>query len=955
MASIKQEKRVHPRLCLEVPLVFQKWERLLWSMSEDIGTGGLFLTTYCPPDPGEDLEIHLADPRAGEPMVLRGKVVHRREGTKAAIPGEKAPRSAGVGVAFEEVPPILEERLGALLSEGGLSPPQGEFPIPSPEAEGEAGEAPEAYQVFEDPAEIRRVFQVLCKKIHPVLVKRLGGRINYTTYFRDVIGASVPFRVEAEAVGLKDFDSVFSQKVPFVFHFHQEDHSYFFSVTERPEAMARPWSFALPARLYRGPDRRTPRYSNAIKHPLTVEFPDPSDGSLQRVKNVLDISFGGFAFKNYPGEELYSPGQSLANVKIYDFDHVCRKTDGVVRHTTFICLPDGEVFQRVGIEFADEGASALEEVPSLKEGELEHIEVPSSIRHHLKRVASTRVKILTGLDHSILFSDGRLRAEKQNGGMELTVTSRLLSQSPESDFIEARLSYHYLYHGTYHFFSVRTKKQNGSLCLEMPGVINRARRRRVVRVRPEGMVKTRFRCFHPVLGKWIAFPVRDLSIRGLSFDSDYVRDLFWRGFRLRSCEILLGDECCPLGSVEVRSLVQSATASGEWDKHCGVEFLDLPAATERRISAYTFHKTNPQVRAPTAERIDGLWQLFERSGFIYPSKMAYIRKIRPEIDETWRKLLSDDVPFYKQLVFREGEEELGTASAVQVYEHTWLLQHLAASSHPVKLIPKYVMLGLAQFLMENREIKYLVTYFRKENSFPRKMYSGFLERYPLEEQLRFSRHSFLTLDLEQEASLRGNHRPSAVRPASRMVVEHATDADKEVIENYFQKYLHPLLVRSRSLSRDVLHLPETGAMFRAKGLKRERSCLVAKQGGRLIAFALLENSSLGVNLSGLLNTFSVYTVHPGGESARDARRSLLDATLGCYRSWGTRVAICLTDENDLSDYIDAGFRKEKEYVCLSWSRRTIKSYYDFVQERFSRFEERQQRKPEKPVSEPLKL
>jgi len=948
-------RRRYPRRGLQVPLVFQKWERLLWSMSEDLGAGGLFLTTYCPPDPGEDLEIHLTDPGAGEPMVLRGKVAHRREGTKAAIPGEKAPRPAGVGVAFEEVSPILEERLSALVSEGGLSPPKDESPIPSPEDEREEGEAQEAHQVVEDPAEIRRVFQALCRKIHPVLMKRLGGRIYYTTYFRDVIGESVPFRVEAEAVGLKDFDSVFSQKVPFVFHFHLEDHSYFFSLTERPEAMAGPWSLGLPARLYRGPDRRTPRYSNAIKHPLTVEFPDPSDGRLQRVKNVLDVSFGGLAFKNYPGEEVYFPGQSLSNLKIYDFDHACRKTDGVVRHTTFVCLPYGEVFQRVGIEFTDEGASALDEVPSLKEGELEHIEAPKSILQHLKRVASTRVKILTGLDHSILFSDGRLRAEKQNGGLELTVTSHLLPLSAERDFVEERLSYHYLYHGTYHFFSARTKKQNGSLSLEMPGVINRARRRRVVRVRPEGMVKTRFRCFHPVLGRRITLPVRDLSVRGLSFDSDYLRDLFWRGFRLRSCEILLDDEQYPLGSVEVRSLVQSATANGEWDKHCGVEFLDLPAATERSISAYIFHKTNPQIRAPTAERIDELWQLFERSGFIYPSKMAYIRRIRPEIDATWRKLLADDVPFYKQLVFREGEEELGTASAVQVYEHTWLLQHLAASSHPVKLIPKYVMLGLAQFLMENREIKYLVTYFRKENSFPRKMYSGFLERYPLEEQLLFSRHSFLTLDLEREVNLREDQRPSAVRPGSRMVVEHATDADKEVIENYFQKQIHPLLIRSRSLSRDVLHLPETATMFRARGLKRERSCLVAKQGGALTAFALLENSSLGVNLSGLLNTFSLYTVCPGGERVRDARRSLLDATLGCYRSWGTRVAICLTDENDLSDYIEAGFRKEKEYVSLSWSRRTIKSYYNFVQEKFSRFEERQQRKTEEPVSEPLKL
>jgi hypothetical protein len=954
MAGITPEKRLHPRRSLQVPVLFQKRERSHWGMSEDIGRGGLFLRSYCSPDPGDDVEIHLRDPGGAEPMVLHGKVVHRREGTKAAMPGEKAPRSAGVGIAFEEVPPILEEKLGALLSEEGLSLARGDATPPRLVATGEE-EAQEVCRVLEDPAEIRRVLKALCKKICPVLLKRLGGRIYYTTYLRDVIGACVPFHVEAEAVGLKDFDSVFLEKVSFVFHFHLEDHSYSFSVMERPEALARSWSFALPARLYRGPDRRSPRYSNAIRHPLTVEFTDPADQSLQRVKNVLDISFGGLAFKNYPGEEVYFPGQFLSDVQIYDFDHACRKTEGVVRHTTFTCLPDGEVFQRVGIEFADAGPCALDEVPSLKEGELEHIEAPSSVRQHLKKVASTRVKILTGLDHSILFSDGRLRAENRNGGLELTVSSRFLSESAESDFIEARLSYHYLYHGTYHFFSARTKKQNGSLCLETPAVINRARRRRVVRVRPEGMVQTRFGCFHPVLGKKVAFPVRDLSIRGLSFDSDYVRDLFWRGFRLRSCEILLGGEYYPLGSVEVRSLVQSATQNGEWDKHCGVEFLDLPSVTERRISAYIFHKTNPQIGAPTAERIGGLWQLYERSGFIYPSKMAYIRKIRPEIDETWRKLLSDDVPFYKQLVFREGEEELGTASAVQVYEHTWLLQHLAASSHPVKLIPKYVMMGLAQFLMENREIKYLVTYFRKENSFPRKMYSGFLERYPLEEQLRFSKHSFLSLDLEQEANLREDQRPSAVRPAIRTVVEHATDADTEVIEKYFERHLHPLLIRSRSLSRDVLHLPETGAMFRAKGLKRERSCLVAKQRGELIAFALLENSSLGVNLSGLLNTFSLYTVCPGGEGVRDARRNLLDATLECYRSWNTHVAICLTDEDDLSDYMDAGFSKEKEYVCLSWSRRTIKSYYNYVQERFSRFEERQQRKPEEPVSDPRNL
>ncbi len=938
--STGQNRRKYPRRSLRMPLLFRQNERLLWSMSEDICEGGLFLRSATPPDPGEGLEIQMTDPRTGEPMVLQARVIHRWEGTKATLPGETAPKSAGAGVAFEEMTACQASGLDSILSGAESSRWPVESDTVGPITTVKDGEADGAGQVLEDPVEIQRVFRRFCRQIRPVMLKRLGGRVYYRTYFRDVLGAHPSLRVEAEPVVLKDFDSAFSEKVPFVVHLKLLDHSYAFTFLERPQAMSRPWSLPLPSKLYCTPERRHPRYSDDLEHPLTVEFPDPSDGNLMRVKNVLDISFGGLAFKNYPGEEVYAPGESLSDVKVCNFDHVCRRTDGVVRHATFVCLPDGELFQKVGIEFANDGANELDELPSVKNGELEQIDASASILQHLKKVASTRVKILSGLDQSILFSDGQLQAEKKNGGFEFNITSRLLSDNPGRDFTEGRLSFHYLYHGTYHFFSTRTTKRNGVLRIEMPGVIHRSRRRRVVRVRPQGMIKTRFRFFHPVLGKNVSFPVRDLSIRGLSFDSDYLYDLFWKGFRLRSCELLLGEDSSPLGTVEVRSLSQTATVGGEWESHCGVEFLDLPAESERRISAYVFRKTNPQVLAPTAERIEGLWQLFERSGFLYPAKRAYIQKIRPEIHETWRRLLSDDVPFYKQLVFREGEEELGTASAVQVYEHTWLLQHLAASSHPVKLIPKYVMLGLAQFLMENREIKYLVTYFRKENSFPRKIYSGFLERYPLAEQLRFTRHSFLTLDLGEHGDS-----PRDRRPSGGLSVGHATDEDKEVVEQYFQKHLHPLLIRSRSLNKDVLHLPQTAAMFRAHGLRRERSCLTAKKGGKLVAFALLEDASLGINLSGLLNTFSLYTVDPADEMVRDARRSLLEATLDCYRSWRTRVAICLTDEEDLSDYMDAGFRQEKEYICLSWSRRTIKSYYDYVQERFSRFEERKQRKP----------
>jgi hypothetical protein len=242
--------------------------------------------------------------------------------------------------------------------------------------------------------------------------------------------------------------------------------------------------------------------------------------------------------------------------------------------------------------------------------------------------------------------------------------------------------------------------------------------------------------------------------------------------------------------------------------------------------------------------------------------------------------------------------------------------------------------------MEHQGIQYLIAYFRPDNSWPRRVFSGFLEAYPLEEHLLFSRYGFLTLELENSGPGLPPDGLSSMERSERVLVGPATEEDRDAIERYFRKKLHPLMIRSRSLYRDALHLPETSSLFFSRGLIRERHCLVAREEGqRIAAFALLENASPGMNLSGLLNTFSVWSL-PGAEAESHVRRRLIRCAVDRYRSWGARTAICLTEEEDITDYLAEGFRKTKDYVCFSLSRRTIKSYYDYVEERFGRFEQR---------------
>lgn len=936
MTEITEERRAKRRLPLRLPVVFGKGGRSFWSITEDLSLDGAFLHSFHPPETGESLDLRLFPSGAAPELVFRGRVVHRRERNKSAMPDETPLQPAGVGVAFEEVSRKARERLSSLLREGMSLQEEEEGRKAS------AAEDLEESRSLRDPEAIQKIFKCLCRKLVSVHVRRLGGAISYATYFRDVVLEGDSCRILVEPVRLQDADRVFAGTVPFVLHFGYRDRYYSFVLHEVPDCLTRSWAFQPPSELSFREDRRQDRFSYELKHPLTVEFPDPMDPNLHRVKNVLDVSFGGLSFKSYPGDEVYTPGIFLEGLTVYASDRFCRMTDGVVKYSELQCTPSGDVFQRVGVVFSDKGLPRLTEVPRFKEDEMEELTRPNTILQHLKRVSQSGAKILTGQEHCILFSDGTLEAEKQNGGMDFRVVSNHLARNPASLFEQGDVSYHYLLYGTYYFFVAETRRENGSLRLEIPQRIYKAKRRRVLRVPCDGEEQVRFRFVHPVLGQKFTFPIRDLSIRGLAFDCDYVRHLLWKGFLLRECEIELGEEAQPVGSVEVRSLTLRADDNGGQGKTCGVEFFDLAPQTEKWISGYIFKKSNPHIVQLAVEKIENLWQLFAKSGFLYPSKAAYLKKIKAEVNETWKTLLSEEVEFFKQIVFREGEEELGTASAVLAYENSWLFQHLATTGHPVKLIPKYVILGLAQFLMEHREIKYLITYFRKENSFPRKIYSGFLETYPLEEQLRFTKYNFLSLGL----GARGRGRTEIefpVRLRSRgILIEHAAESDREIVENCFRKACHPLLIRSRSLHGDSLELPETSGMYKSKGLVRERFCLVAREGGELAAFALLENASPGINLSGLLNTFSVWSVRSDA-GIQDIRRSLIEVVLRFYRSLGIRTAICLTTEEDLTDYLAAGFRKEKEYICFTSSRRAIKSYYDYVQERFSRFEERKHR------------
>lgn len=947
MRILFEERRHHQRIPFRMKVLFRIANRIFWSITEDVSNGGIFFQSCYPPELGTELIFHLGSLCNSGEFTFPGKVIHRRQKNQAKNKIRSTFNLAGAGIAFEDLPFNLKKQLACFCEKfsGCLLNPSGSSLAKSDKIEsGNSEDLVKDYKCIDDRQEIVEIFDHLCKNLCEIDLSRVGDNIHYSTYFLEFLrNTNVPL-IRIKIVNMEHFDGN-STKCRFFLQFCVGDLYYAFILIEKPEMLSNIWTFPVPSRLYYKQDRRLPRHDAEIRNSLTLEFQDSTNPDIIRVKNILNLNYTGLSFKNYPGEETFSKGTSFNDILINSFDFCCMRTKAIVKHSSIQSDHRGHIFQRVGLEFTNPAWRNIEQSKLIKKGEMDIIHDPSKILYQMRQVTREKVPVLAKNGNHILSADNQLNAIQTNERWTFFIKTSFDSKDKKVIFKDNLVSYHYILHGISHLFTAQSSYDGATLNIKLPKSIYKARRRRALRISCNGM-EVSFSFLHPLFGKIFLFPVYDISHRGLSFRGDYLKCLLWKDISLRGCQIQIRGEDLSVGTVKVASNFHVITIDGESEKRCSVEFVDLPMKTRKLISSYVLKENNPHLRIVKSDMIDSLWDLFYKSKFIYTSKEDYIKKIMPEIMETWTKLLSGDNNFFRTIVFVEEGKEVGTASAVKAYENTWILQHLATTGHPLKQISKYVLLGLAHFLMENEEIQYMITYFQPENSFPGKIYSDFEASYPLQEQLNFEKFSFLTMDIDNQTNFKIIGEKLVNSLHNKIIVEQANYEDGIIIEKHFGKILEPLEIRARSLFKNSLRLPKINEVFKATGLVRERHCLVAKEEGQSIsAFALLENTSPGVNLSGLLNTFSLFSIEDGGEIYRASRRILIGCVISLYQSWGVKTVICLTTDEDLSDYMAFGFEKKREYICFTSTRKVIKNFYNYVKERYGSLDLRTRKYP----------
>ncbi len=667
-------------------------------------------------------------------------------------------------------------------------------------------------------------------------------------------------------------------------------------------------------------------------------------------RNIIDISSGGLAFGSSLADTVLFPGTCFDRIEIISPEGCLLRTSGEVKYVACspeespVCPGDDAIinpFYRVGIEF-DTILSSGEWPNKTNTKPTDKITDPAIILDKLKHLMEEAVQItIENSDQPLHQPVAGYFSQINHSTTYHTLTFEPLNNLNTQLFEKFdRIKAVYQFHGEgYYLNSIVISHSTRKLALKIPRSLNPLKRRSTLRYVPPENDLLMLRFVHPLIGgNPLERRVVDLTPGGLSLAVLYPQDLLVRNMLIPQATLVIPGEGELAVSVQVKYIGLALDAKMRGCFKCGLSFVNLPADKADYLVSYLLRKCYPHIKDAKGERFETIWDLFTEAGFIYEEKRRFLAPVIAEIRDTFHKLLEPDIRFYKKIILKEDNKYYGTVSGIWAYEHTWIIQQLAAIRHPHRIVSRDIVLAIADFCSKHPDVGYQIIYWRPDNSWSDKVFGKYarlvVEKRDLSSLICYD--YWIKMPMGDEA---GVNLPPGV------IIKPLAEIERPLIESYFVSHGEFVILQAYSLLRDEIALPNLRRMYQQKGLKRERQIYIALSGRRFLGFVLIEDSSMGTNLSGLVNHFKVYTTPECGKMDLEVKCGLIQKAIEYYRNQHRHFALCLSPAGaDTSVYEAMGFKKKKEYMCWTFSQKLAQPYFNFVNEFFFRIERRMARK-----------
>ncbi len=360
------------------------------------------------------------------------------------------------------------------------------------------------------------------------------------------------------------------------------------------------------------------------------------------------------------------------------------------------------------------------------------------------------------------------------------------------------------------------------------------------------------RFFHPIIKKNIEMDVHELSVFNFSVNVSSDEDVFMAGMIIPELSIIFKSDLI----IKCKTRISSRIAT---KKYISYEFriLDMDLNSYNRLDSIIMNSIIPNVHYSAKLNVERLFELLFDSGFIYHTKYQSIQNQRQSIKETFRILYEDNPDIITHATYQQNGRIYGHVSMVRAYGQSWMAHHLAAIPFNKKrtglLMLKPMALHFNGFnQLPSVEIKYLMIYYRPDNSFPDHFFGGFSKQFHQPDACSIDVFAYLNYPVFQ-----------FMQPLPcGWSLSFCTNEDLFEVSQFYKKTSGGILFDALFSDKDDSdYLSKKYARY---GLNRTYQKFSLKQNDKIKAVIIVNHSDPGLSLSDFLNGIKVIVNDPDG-------------------------------------------------------------------------------------------
>lgn len=301
---------------------------------------------------------------------------------------------------------------------------------------------------------------------------------------------------------------------------------------------------------------------------------------------------------------------------------------------------------------------------------------------------------------------------------------------------------------------------------------------------------------------------------------------------------------------------------------------EVPNPAWARLVAHLLRRLRPGVTAVAGEEdLAASLQLMQA-----PETAVSLRR-REEAKGAWRQLAKGEEALQVTYLLKKSRAAQATVTATAAYPQTWSVHNLALAGNGFAALPPPLFRSLYDDLLWNRRSRYSCGLWLRDDRFLQRFFSDFARREQEQGLHHFEEVRILEIDTAQPA-----------RRRSRFSVRRMVAGEQAEVLATLRRQCSTVYLDALALRAGELRLRAVDKRFRRIGLRRKREILVARQGGRLLAFAVCDMSTLGRSWFGQFNQFRTYLTEAGAASeTAPLLRSLLRGAAAFYHRQGVKV------------------------------------------------------------------